>query len=547
MESASAVAAATIQGAETARVYTLNGETNGLAPSTGGISEQEASRFLAQASLGATRAEMARVRALGYSAWIDAQFAAPRSGTRWEWLIAHGFAADNFRGSEQGFDAASWWKLFSSPDTLRQRVALALSEILVVGIDGLNGGWRAFAAAYYQDILENNAFGNFRQLLEEVSTSPAMGEWLTYRGNVKANPQTGALPDENYAREIMQLFSIGLVELNPDGTPQSIDGRAQYTYSQNDVMGLARVWTGWNWDLAGQAGAAGLATPDFQGRPMRQIAAKHESGEKQFLGTTIPAGVDGVTSMRIALDVLFQHPNVGPFIGKQLIQRLVTSNPSPAYVARVAAAFAGGAGGVRGDLRAVIRAILLDDEARNAATAGLPTFGKLREPMLRFVHWGRAFNASSATGGWTIGNTSDPATRLGQSPLRSPSVFNFFRPGYVPPNTKIGRSGLLAPEFQITNATSVVGYVNFMQQIVGKGIGDVSANYAPLIALADDPASLIAELNVVLAAGRIAPHHAEPMADAVNSMPRNTPAALNNRIHAAILLTMCSPEYIVQK
>lgn len=511
------------------------------------VSVQEASRFLAQASMGASRAEIGRVQALGYSGWIEAQFAMPASASRRDWLLAHGFDDSRFLGSQQGFDAASWWKLLLSPDTLRQRVALALSEILVVGIDGLSGGWRAFSAANYQDILERNAFGNYRQLLEEVTTSPAMGEWLTYRGNRKADPKTGSLPDENYAREIMQLFTIGLVELNADGSPKLLDGAAQYTYSQSDVMGLARVWTGWNWDHDGLTGAAALATPAYQWRPMRQVASRHESGEKRFLGAVIPPGVDGVSSMRIALDVLFQHHNVGAFIGKQLIQRLVSSNPAPAYVARVKAAFDSDSHGVRGNLQAVIRAILLDDEARDPAKAALPAFGKLREPMLRFAHWARAFEANSASGAWTVGNTSDPATRLGQSPLRSPSVFNFFRPGYVPPGTALGRLGLLAPEFQITNATSVVGYINFMQQVIGKGIGDVTANYAPLQALAGDAAALLDELNKVMAAGQISAAHLETMRAAVDGMPRNGASALNSRIHAALLLVMSSPEYIVQK
>ncbi len=514
---------------------------------TGAISEIEASRFLAQASMGASRAEMASVQQLGYAGWLDAQFAMPQTQSRWDWLFAQGFDATQNQGSELGFDAASWHKLIASPDTLRQRIALALSEILVVGIDGLNGGWKAFSAAHYQDFLENNAFGNFRQLLDDVTLSPAMAEWLTYRGNVKANASKGSLPDENYAREIMQLFTIGLIELNLDGTAKLANGVVQSTYTQSDVMGLARVWTGWNWDTAGLTGAAALATPDFQGRALRQVPANSETGEKSFLGTVIPAGTDGVNSMRIALDALFNHANVGPFIGKQLIQRLVTSNPSPGYIARVAGAFNLDANGVRGNLQAVIKAILLDDEARNSANISLPTFGKLREPMLRFTQWARAFGANSASGAWAIGNTSDPATRLGQSPLRSASVFNFFRPGYVPPNTALGKAALQAPEFQITNATSVVGYVNFMQRVIASGVGDVLGNYSSLLALAHDPSALIGEIDVVLAAGQLSTAHLNIMSSALAGMPSSTQTNLNNRVYAALLLVMASPEYIVQK
>ncbi|MFA7280645.1 MAG: DUF1800 domain-containing protein [Sterolibacterium sp.] len=524
-----------------AKTLTLIGDGAGNS-TTANISDAEASRFLAQASMGATRAEMARVQSLGYAGWMDAQFALPQAQSRWDWLVVRGFSATTHRHSENGFDAASWCKLLNAPDTLRQRIALALSEILVVGIDGLSGGWRAFTAAHYQDILENNAFGNYRKLLEEVTLSPAMGEWLTYKGNLKANPASGALPDENYAREIMQLFTIGLVQLNLDGTPKLVGGVQQYAYRQADVMGLARVWTGWDWDFTG----GNSATPDFQGRPMRQIPARCESGQKEFLGTAIPAGTDGRTSMKMALDALFNHPNVGPFIGKQLIQRLVTSNPSPAYVGRVASIFNNDGNGVRGNLRAVVKAILLDYEARNTVN-NTSSFGKLREPMLRFANWARACNAISASGNWAVGNTSDPGTRLGQSPLRSPTVFNFFRPGYVPPNTAMGNAGLMAPEFQITNASSVVGYVNFMQRVVSNGIGDVRGDYSTLLPLAKNAQTLLNEINLVLAAGQVSTANLAAMAGAVNGMPVNSDAALNRRVQAALLMVLASPEYIVQK
>jgi uncharacterized protein (DUF1800 family) len=508
------------------------------------ITDNEASRFLAQASMGANRAEMARVQQLGYAGWIDAQFAMPQSQSRWDWLVAKGFSAANFLAGEAGFDGASWAKLLGSPDTLRQRIALALSEILVVGIDGLSGGgWKPFAAAHYQDILERNAFGNYRQLLQEVSLTPAMGLWLTYRGNPKANPATGSLPDENYAREIMQLFTIGLVKLNADGTPALANGAQQPTYTQSDVMGLARVWTGWNWDLAG----GDMSTPAFQGRPMVQQPKKHETGESHFLGVTVPAGTDGAGAMKIALDTLFNHVNVGPFIGKQLIQRLVTSNPSPAYVARVAAAFANDGQGLRGNLKAVVRAILLDSEARSGASLTAATFGKLREPILRFANWARAFGATSPSGAWAIGNLSDPATRLGQAPLRSPTVFNFFRPGYVPPNSALGSVGLLAPEFQITNATTVIGYINFMQRVVANGIGDVAGNYSALLPLAGNPAALLAEINTVLAAGQVSAANLNLMANALATMPAKTATGQMARIYAAVLMMLASPQFIVQK
>ncbi len=516
-------------------------------PPPAAITDAEASRFLGQASMGASRAQIDHVKAIGYAAWLDEQFALPQQGTRWDWLVAKGFNDPLNKNNSAGFDACAWRKLLSSADTLRQRMTLALSEILVVGLDGLvnGGGWKAFSGAAYLDLLEANAFGTLRNLLDQVSRSLPMGLYLTFRGNVKANATTGSSPDENYARELMQLFTIGLVQLDDDGTPVLSGGKAVETYGQDDITGLARVFTGWNTDLAG----GDTSTPDYQRRPMIQVPANHELGAKTFLGTTIAAGTAGEESLRQALDAIHAHPNVGPFWSRQLIQRLVTSNPSAAYVKRVAAVFADDGHGVRGNLQAVLRAILLDDEARGTPGLANPQFGKLREPILRLAGWARAFSATSATDAWAVPNTSDPGTKLGQSPLRSPSVFNFFRPGYVPPNSAIGDAGLEAPEFQITNESSTVGYVNFMQRVVANGtaLGDVKADYSAVLPLADDAAALLAELNVVLAAGQIGAANLSALQAAIGSMPSGTDAARANRLYAALLMVLAAPEYLVQK
>ena len=515
-------------------------------PVSGGVTvpAADASRFLAQASMGATRDQISRVQAIGYSAWIDEQFSASVSTSRWDWLVANGYNAAINKNSEAGFDASAWLKMLSSPDTLRQRVTFALAEVMVAAIDGFVGaGWKSFSAAAYLDLLEANAFGNYRTLMQAVSTSAPMGEFLTFRGNVKYNATTGALPDENYAREVMQLFTIGLVQLNLDGTPKLVNGVPQETYGLDDITGLARVFTGWDYDLAG----GDTSTPDFKRRPMIQIASRHELGAKTFLATTIPAGTDGVNSLRLALDALFAHANIAPFISRQLIQRLVCSNPTPAYVARVATVFNNDGSGVKGNLKAVIKAILLDTEARTLSSATTGSFGKLREPILRFSAWARAWNVSSPSGAWAIGNTSDPATRLGQSPLRSPSVFNFFRPGYVPPNSTIASAGLVAPEFQITNESTVIGYVNYMQRAVSAGVGDVRANYSPLLPLADNAQSLVDELNTVLVAGQLNASSLASITSALNSMPSGTDTNRNNRIYAALTLVLAAPEFIVQK
>jgi len=508
------------------------------------ISATAAARFLAQASMGASRADIASVQSLGYAGWLDAQFAMAPSTSRWDWLVSKGYNALTYRNSETGFDNCAWRKLISSPDTLRQRVTLALSEICVVAIDGLvGGGWRAFSAAAYLDLLEGEAFGNYRTLLGKISTSPAMGEFLTFRGNVKYNPATGALPDENYAREVMQLFTIGLYQLNQDGTTALAGGAPQETYGLADITGLARIFTGWDFDMAG----GNATTPDFLHRPMIQIPKRHETGASTFLGKTVPSGLDGAASLNAALDIIFAHPNVAPFISRQLIQKLVTSNPSSAYVARVAAVFSNDGKGVKGNLKAVIRALLLDSEARSLPTSASTSYGKLREPMLRMLAWARAYHASSTTDAWAIGNTTDAGTRLGQSPLRSPTVFNFYRPGYVPPNGAVAAAGLAAPEFQLANESSVVSYVNYMQRAVSKGIADVQADYSSLLPLAGDANALLGEINTVLAAGQLSANTLSLLGAAIGTMPASTDAARYNRIYAALTLVLAAPEFIIQQ
>jgi uncharacterized protein (DUF1800 family) len=290
-----------------------------------------------------------------------------------------------------------------------------------------------------------------------------------------------------------------------------------------------------------------MQTPEHKRRPMIQYAPNHEAGSKTFLGRTISAGVDGASSLTQALDTLFAHPNVAPFICRQLIQRLVTSNPAAAYVARVAAAFNNNGAGIKGDMKTVIKAILLDEEARRDPSAAQSTHGKLREPVLRFAAWARAFNLTSASDTWPIGDLSHPAIYLGQSPLRAPSVFNFFRPGYVPENTALARAALVAPEFQITNEVTVVGYLNFMQSAIVGGVGDARPDYQALMPLADAPRALLAEINLLLAAGQLSAPTLALIANSLEAMPKGDDPARLNRIHAALLMAMAAPEFIVQK
>jgi len=500
-------------------------------------SRPQAARFLSQAAMGASRANIDAVAAQGYEAWLDAQFAMPRAISHWDWLVQAGYNVVANRDGESGFDPVMWRQLISSADQLRQRVGMALLDFLVVGIGGVDISWRQFAVAAYVDILWDNAFGNYRNLLQAISTNAAMGTYLTFLGNRKANAATGVVPDENYARELMQLFTLGLQRLNADGSLQG--GVATDTYTQDDITGLARVFTGWN--LANNNND----TPDRMRLAMVSNAGQHENGAKTFLGTTIPAGTAGPASLTAALDTIFAHPNLPPFVARQLIKRLVTSNPSAAYVGRISAVFANNGSGVRGDLRAVVRAILLDSEARTDPGTST-SFGKLREPVMRLTGWARAFNANSPSGAWAIGDTSSSATRLSQSPGRSPSVFNFFRPGYTPPNTAIANANLVAPEFQITNEPSVIAYVNYMSALLVNGAGDFRADYADMVALAGNSQSLIDEVDILLGA-RLSASAKTSIIAAIDAIPTTATNASLNRTYTAILLTLACPDFLVQK
>jgi len=503
--------------------------------------DAQAARFLGQAGFAASATDIAAVKSSGYARWLDQQFAAPRTQGHYDWLVAKGYNAESFRNSLSGVDATLWRKLIGSPDQLRQRVVLALSEIFVVSMTGLPVSWANMATAGYVDMLEQRCFGSFRALIEGVTLSPAMGVFLAMRGNRKEDPRTGRQPDENYAREVMQLFTIGLNQLNPDGTPKTSNGKTIDTYTLPQITELARVFTGWDFDTTDANGA----DPSYMTRPMKHTASRFSTGAKKVLDVTIPETADGPAAMKQALDTLVAHPNVGPFIGRQLIQRLVASNPSPAYVQRIAAVFDNNGKGERGDLRAVIRAILLDGEARQPSTA--PGGGKLREPILRLIQWARSVNLTSPGDLWAIGDTSNPATRLGQSPLRSGSVFNFFRPGYVPPNSQLGTNNVTAPEFQLCNESTVAGYLNFMQSLIGNGIGDMKPDYTADLALAADPAAMVQRQALVMAGGDLSATTITTIATAVATIKADTDAGKLNRVKASWLMVLAAPEYQVQK
>jgi uncharacterized protein (DUF1800 family) len=505
-----------------------------------------AARLMQRASFGTDRPTIDRVASIGAAAWLEEQFNAPTTTSHVTWLRQQGYETYDERFNSGRLNHSIWRKFIAGEDTLRQRVVYALSQIFVISLDNLDGYWPDFSLGHYLDLMEANAFGNYRQMLEDVTLSCAMGDYLSMKGSRKADA-SGRRPDENYAREVMQLFSIGLVALNPDGSVQTSNGQPIETYTQADVSGLARVFTGWD---RGPGFSETQATEVLG--PLVNDGQYHESGSKVFLGTTIPANTSATGSLRIALDRLFNHPNVGPFIGRQLIQRLVTSNPSGAYIARVSAVFANNGRGVRGDMKAVIRAVLNDSEALNTEAARAATgYGKLREPVLRFVQWARATKVTSPSGRWELWDLSSPADGLGQSPMHAASVFNFYRPGYVPPNTVFADTGQVAPEFQITTESSVASYLNFMQWAIGADDGiygsDLRSDYGLWLPLASDATTLVAEANLVFTANRLRGERLRSINAAVTSIPATDNAGRLRRVQVAMLLVMASPECLVQK
>lgn len=453
-----------------------------------------------------------------------------------------------------------WDRFMTADDALCQRMVFALSQILVISDATL--GNDPLKIAHYQNILSQNAFGNFRTLLEDVTYSPAMAEYLTYFRNRKGDPNTGRMPDENYAREVLQLFTIGVVELNMDGTPRlSAGGQQIETFDNDDIIGLARVFTGLSYD---GAGFFDNSNPDREFSPLIVYPEQHSELEKSFLSITIPAGTSGEDSITMALDEIFAHPNVPPFISRQLIQRFTASNPDPAYVERVATAFADGrftaadgsefGNGERGDLKATLAAVLLDESIHGSATDFPDASGKVREPILKFVQWVRAFDITDvdAESEFRMSSTSSPSNRLAQHPFRSPSVFNFYRPGFVAPGTESGSEGLTTPEFQIVNAASALGYINFMTDFVFDRTGgsDLPPRYTPdystEIELADDPAALVAHLNLLLTANTMTDDEVSAVEETVSALVISDPDRdLMQRVKVATLLIVSGPSYAV--
>ena len=511
------------------------------------ISVAEAFQFLNQATFGATELEAQDVIGKRFETWIDEEMNKSVS-----LQLPHLRSLPRpLNLAELHADRVDIWfrNVVDGPDQLRQRVAFALSEIMVVSqLGALTQA--PYSVADYYDVLALNAFGNYRDLIEEVTLHPAMGVYLSMLGNEKPNPTLNIRPDENYARELMQLFSIGLVELNLDGSVKTdINGQPIPTYDQAVIEGFAHVFTGWHYAGAPSFPQA-FRNDNNQTLPMQLYPDFHDTGSKLLLnGITIPAGQTGDQDLQMALDNIFNHPNVGPFMAIRLIHRLVTSNPSPGYVARVASVFNDNGMGVRGDLGAVVRAILLDEEARPEMHMEID--GKIKEPLLRLTQLWRAYDGASQSGVFPLA----PAYIIfGQGPLQSPSVFNFFSPFYAPAG-EIRNSGLVAPELQIATEyqnTFITNYMfllafNWNSAAENPGEDDVLIDISAEMAVADDTDALIDMVVGKLLGGQVSVAlRAEMvnMIDRVRTVVPDNDAAL---VAEAIYFVVTSPEFAYQR
>ncbi|HZP64868.1 MAG TPA: DUF1800 family protein [Rudaea sp.] len=615
----------------------------------GPFSDSDASRFLAQATFGPSDTDMAHLKSVGYVGWLNEQFAAtptyeitdqPGQVAYLNWIqntLQEDVGQNNrqeawFQGALGGPDPQN--NLVVHNDQLRQRVAFALSEILVTSDQNTTLSGFPKGLAYYYDILVKDAFGNYRQLLEDVTLSPAMGVYLNMMGNRRADLSQNLHPDENYAREINQLFSIGLVMLNIDGTPQLSGGNTIPTYTQSTITNFAHVFTGWNWADCDSNGYDNFiyCGPDYQASanfltpmvaydkadfPRTGDPSYHDNGtdpvndvpNKQLLiypgvasNGVVPNNGTAASDLKFALDNIYNHPNVAPFISKQLIQRLVTSNPSPAYVQRVATVFNANRSSAT-QLRQVVQAILLDPEARYGQWQSPDTFGKLREPLLTVTHYWRAMHAVHACGQNVDQNNSDGTvthyryanqpyryggngtawytngTQYGgvaQASLDAFTVFNFFKPSFKPAGEMTTR-GLYGPEFQLqtdsiaANSNNTLLYwtlynaydVNNACDGTGdddQQFGDIKIDHAQDVALAGsgqggagDPSDrLVDEYNKRFMSGQMSPYMRNQLVSYLNTIdsswayPQGSDWRLQ-RVRRALFLILTSPEYMIQK
>ncbi len=463
-----------------ADTHTLNG--------TGHFLDLEgASRFLAQAGFGGSYEEIEYVTQVGVNAWLEEQFSMSYDSYLDTYKATYDELLDSIQVVHPGAeidrlrdytDFVFWGKVFKDTDVLRNKAAFALHQILVLSTRSIRLKGKGYGGSNYYDILYEEAFGNFRDILSKVTLHPLMGYYLSHLKNIKGNSTTGTLPDENYAREVMQLFTIGLYELNNDGTYKlDNDGERIPTYDIDDIQELAKIFTGLSggaWDvevfpeLEGDPLSFGGSLNKFDATvPMIMYEQFHEPDTKTMIdGTVIPANQPGMDDIEDALDVLFNHANVGPFIAIRLIQQLVKSNPTPAYINRVAMAFNNNGQGVRGDMKAVFTAILTDPEARDCSLIqGDTKTGKLRQPLERFITLCRAFDVNSPSGRLWMSDAGDLADEIEQTFMGAPTVFNFFTPFYAEGNY-VAPNDMVSPEFQILHSVTAINYLNRMEDAI---------------------------------------------------------------------------------
>ena len=529
----------------------------------GNPSPVNAARFLMQASFGPTPQAIQEVRDLGYSAWIDRQIAlppsllqpyireikadgaGPRSDPYYNFNALDGFVHGNNVTTPFARNA------IAGEDQLRQRVAFALSQILVVSRRDANLGEKPGAMANYYDALARRALGNYGDLLREITFHPAMGWYLSHAGNQKAEPSIPRYPDENYAREIMQLFTIGLWELNPDGSRKAdANGEPVPTYDNGDITELARVFTGLYFAAPYGWGGGGWADDHFT-LPMVMYPDRHDFETKHLPhGAVIPARdaseANGSQDVRDAVEALFRHPNTPPFVCRQLIQFLVTDNPSPAYIQRVQDVFVNDGTGVRGNLAAVAKAILLDPEARTLPLS--PSFGKVREPVIRTMHLGRLFHLAEAHPKFVWWNWTENYYNFSiQEPMNSPSVFNFYTPVYQAPG-EIRAAGLVSPGFQIINTYSAVSFPNLLWDCIHDGFKsgwswEFPLDYSDTLLLAENPAALVDHVDLLVCAGTMTARTRGILLAALADPALDR----KGRVALAVWTAMTCPEGVVQK
>ena len=557
------------ENADDAALNSVNG--TGITPDLVG-----AARFLSQATMGYNYEQIEYVNQIGIDAWLDEQFEIPPSSYAEKYRMIYDSAMaltpDNDAEKNEYLSYTFYEMLVKQPDFLRHKIAFALSQILVISPATSNLGGRGFGNSDYYDILYQGAFGNYRDMLHDVTFHMSMGLYLSTFQNQKADFALGTFPDENYAREIMQLFTIGLLELNNDGT-EKLDANGNFipTYDIKDVQELSKVFTG----LA--CGATNNDTePTFIKSPgstdftvpMAMYEGYHDKGEKKMIdGSVLPAGQTGAEDITAAIDILFNHPNIAPFISIRLIQQLVKSNPSPAYVNRVANAFNNNGQGVRGDLKAVVKAILTDPEARHCSLIDTPQTGKLLQPIERLTNLFLAFDVTTPSGKIWFRDEIDVGERFAQSFLAAPSVFNFFSPFYAEKEYVLPNA-MVSPEFQILNATTGIHYINtienatknrpFNNRTIPSDTGLYLAYNSednPVLDLSDELdilntqglSALLDRLNLLLCRGQLSAEAKSVIQDTITQYQNLSSYTPEKAVQDAIYFIMTSPSYVILK